>query len=278
MFLSLHSSVTANRVTWPQLIDLASVTGFPGVDVNVSGALREGLAKTRLHLEAKRVRAGILYLPVEFRRDEEIFRKDLDALESAAHLAVGLDCRRMATWLLPSSENPADVHRALMKKRLGACAQILAKSQVRLGLEFVSPVHLRKRFPHEFIWRMNDMLEFARECGKNCGLLLDSWHWHHAGATPEDIIKAGRDAVVEVHFNDAASQDPEKVLDSERLMPGEGVINLIGFLKALQKVGYQDAVSVEVFGRGLKDMTPEAGAALALRTAKAVFAKAEIPI
>ena len=39
---------------------------------------------------------------------------------------------------------------------------------------------------------MDEMLEFAKECGPNVGLLLDSWHWHHAGATPKDIVGAGR--------------------------------------------------------------------------------------
>lgn len=278
MFLSLHGSVTTGRVGWPQLIDTAAVAGYKGVDVSAPGALKAGLAETRSHLKAKGVRAGVVGLPVEFRKDEETFNKDLDALEAAAHLAVGLDCPRMATWILPSSENPKDVQRTLLRKRLGACANVLARSHVRLGLEFVSPVHLRKRFPHEFIWAMNEMLAFARECGPNCGLLLDSWHWHHAGATVQDILKAGREAIVTVHFNDAAKQDPEKVLDNERLMPGEGVIDLVGFLRALKKIGYKDAVSVEVFGRGLKDMAPEEGAALAARTAKAVFTKAEIPL
>jgi len=47
------------------------------------------------------------------------------------------------------------------------------------------------------------------------------------------------------------------VRDNERLMPGEGVIDLNSFLMALHEIGYQDARSVEVFGRHLKDMTPE---------------------
>jgi sugar phosphate isomerase/epimerase len=106
--------------------------------------------------------------------------------------------------------------------------------------------------------------------------LLDCWHWHHAGGTVAEIVKAGRDAIVHVHLNDAAAQPPEKVLDGERLMPGEGVIDLNGFLGALKKIGYADAVSVEVFGRGLKDMSPEAAAKLGRTTAEAVFRRAGI--
>jgi sugar phosphate isomerase/epimerase len=137
-------------------------------------------------------------------------------------------------------------------------------------------LQFRKQFRYEFIWRMNDMLEFAKECGPNVGLLLDSWHWHHAGATTQDIIAAGRERIVHVHFNDAPNLPPEQIRDNQRLLPGEGVINLVGFLRALQTIGYTDALSVEVFGR-LKDKTPEEAAKLGLDASLAVFRKAGVP-
>ena len=120
------------------------------------------------------------------------------------------------------------------------------------------------------------MLEFAKECGSNVGLLLDAWHWHHAGATTADIVHAGKDRIVHLHFDDSPNLPPDKIRDNERLMHGEGVINLVGFLHALQQIGYQDALSVEVFGRGLKDMAPEQGARLGLESGRKVLAKAGI--
>jgi sugar phosphate isomerase/epimerase len=120
------------------------------------------------------------------------------------------------------------------------------------------------------------MLAFAKECGPNVGLLLDSWHWHHAGATTEDIITAGRDRIVHVHFNDSPNLPPEQIHDNQRLLPGEGVINLTGFLQALQTIHYNGALSVEVFGR-TKDMTPEAAAKAGLDSSLAVFRKAGVP-
>jgi sugar phosphate isomerase/epimerase len=109
------------------------------------------------------------------------------------------------------------------------------------------------------------MLEFARECGPNMGLLLDSWHWHHAGATPTDILAAGKSGIVHVHLAEAPKLPPEEIRDNERLIPGEGVIDWRGFLGALKKVGYEDGLSPEIFGRGLKDMTAEEAARLALK-------------
>jgi sugar phosphate isomerase/epimerase len=225
-------------------------------------------------LERLHIRPAIVGFPVEFRKDDASFERGLEQLDDAAQFARAIGCPRMVTYIPSSSEMPKRELRALYKKRFSASAVILAKHDVRLGLEFLGPLHIRQRFPYEFIWKMPEMLEFAQECGFNCGLLLDSWHWHHAGATAADIVAAGKRGIVHVHFNDAAMQAPEKVLDNERLLPGEGVIDLVGFLHALQKIGYTDALSVEVFGRGLKFMPPEEAAKLGLDSARRVFHKA----
>jgi sugar phosphate isomerase/epimerase len=71
-------------------------------------------------------------------------------------------------------------------------------------------------------------------------------------------------------------QTPEQVRDNQRVMPGEGVIDLVGFFKALKKTGYQDGVSPEVLGRIPKDMPPEDGAKLGLSTTLAVMRKAKV--
>ena len=91
-----------------------------------------------------------------------------------------------------------------------------------------------------------------------------------------DILSAGKQFVVHTQLADAPDLPPEKILDNERLMPGEGVANLTGFLQALKKIGYQDGVSPEVFGRGLKDMPPEEGAKLGLSATLSVMRRAGV--
>ena len=56
----------------------------------------------------------------------------------------------------------------------------------------------------------------------------------------------------------------------------EGVIDLVGFLRALREIGYEDGLSVEVFGRGLKEMPPEQGTKLGYEYGKRVLEKAGI--
>lgn len=241
---------------------MAAKAGFPGVEVPIVKAMENTPDQIQATLTANQVKPGAIGLPVDFRKDEATFEKDLAGLAKAAGYAAAIGCPRMATYILSSSQLPKAEQRKLIGGRLRKVADILERSHVRLGLEFLGPLHIRKAQPHEFIWKMGEMLEFAKECGNNVGLLLDSWHWHHAGATPDDIVKAGRQAIVHVHLADAQNLPPEQIKDNERLLPGEGVINWKGFFGALKQIGYRDAISPEVFGRGLKDMPVEQAAKL----------------
>ncbi|MBZ5596065.1 MAG: sugar phosphate isomerase/epimerase [Acidobacteriia bacterium] len=276
MFLSLNSTLVADRVPWPEFARLAAKVGFAGVDVSTSGAMKEGLQPTRLLLEQLKLTPAVAGFPVEFRKDDATFGRDLAKLEEAAQFMAAIGCSRMNTYILSSSDRPKSEQRKIYKERFRVAADILARSHVRLGLEFLGPVHLRKMLPYEFIWRMDEMLEFAKECGPNVGLELDSWHWYHAGATAKDIVAAGKDNIINVQVNDSPSLPPDKIRDDERLMPGEGVIDLVGFFQALKKIGYDDGVSPEVFGRGLKNIPPEEGARLGLETTRAIMRKAGV--
>ena len=276
MYIALNGTLTANRVPWPEFARLAGKLGYGGVDVALPAAMKQGLEPTRALLKEMNLTPAVVGLPVEFRKDDEAFRRDLPNLDAAAQFASAIGCPRMTTWITSSSERPKAELRAIYKERFRACADILARSHVRLGLEFLGPLHIRKRFPHEFIWRMDEMLEFAVECGPNVGLLLDSWHWHHAGGKPAGIVAAGRERIVHVQAADAPDLPPEKIVDSERLLPGEGIVDWTGFFGALKRIGYQDGISPEVFGRGLKDMPPEEGARLGLLTTRNVMRKAGV--
>lgn len=276
MYLSLNGVPIGGKLAWPDFARLAATTGFRGVDVMLEPAMADGVEGTRRLLQELRLRPAYVNLPVEFRQDEAAFRSTLPKLEQAAPFAAAIGCPRMMTWIMSSSETPKDELRRTYKKRFTECASILARSHCRLGLEFLGPLHIRKRFPHEFIWKMSEMLEFAKECGSNVGLTLDAWHWHHAGGATADILAAGKDRIVVVHFDDSAGLPAEEIRDNQRLLPGEGIINLSAFLQALQKIGYSDSLSVEVFGRGLKEMPPAQSAKLCLDYSRAALKKAGV--
>src|SRR4051794_24060559 len=273
MFVSLNSSMT-RRMQWLDFARLAASTGYGGVDVDLVAARTQGGPATRMLLNSLHISPGAINLPVAFAGEEATYQSGLATLEDAAMLAAIIGCPRMVTVLPPSNPMPKPEFRALLKSRITAIAKILQSANVRLGLEFLGPLHFRTRQPHEFIWRMPEALEFGAECGGNVGLLLDAWHWHHAGATVADIVAAGKSRIVHIHVSDAKAQPPEEVRDNQRLMPGEGVIDLVGFFQALKKINYTDAVSPEPLGRVPAEMPAEEGARLGLSTTLSVMKKA----
>lgn len=279
MYLSMNGTLVGGggRLKWPEFAELASRTGYPGVDVSIEAAMQEGLDATRSLLSRLKLKPAVVGLPVEFRKDDAAFQEGLKKLLEAAQFSAAIGCPRMTTYVMSSAEVSKQEQRKLLKDRFSACAEILAKERIRFGLEFLGPLHIRKRFPYEFIYRMDEMVEFAKECGPNVGVLLDSWHWRHAEGTIEDIIRTGKERIVHVQVADApAGIPPEKIVDSERLMPGEGAIDWASFFGALKRIGYKDGVSPEVFGRGLKTMMPEDGARLGYSYTMDVMRKAGV--
>ena len=72
---------------------------------------------------------------------------------------------------------------------------------------------------------------------------------------------------------------PEDVQDNMRLLPGEGIIDLVGFFRALRKIGYAGGVAPETIGPRIPDdMPPEESARLALEMTAGVMKKAGVPV
>jgi sugar phosphate isomerase/epimerase len=276
MFLSLNGSLT-RQMPWPDFVRLAGKVGYPGVDVQLAAARKDGVEATRALFKEARVRPGVTNLPVQFAAaDEAAYQTGLAQLEENAKFAAEIGCTRMMAVLSPASNEPRDERRKFIIARLTPIAGILQKSGIRLGLEFLGPLMFRTRGKEPFIWTLPETVALAKEIGPNIGATLDAWHWHHSGGTTADILATDRSRIVHIHVSDAKPQPPEEVRDNQRHMPGEGVIDLVGFFQALKKVGYQDAVSPEPLGRVPEDMTPEDGARLGLETTLAVMKKAGV--
>ncbi|HXW06486.1 MAG TPA: sugar phosphate isomerase/epimerase family protein [Vicinamibacterales bacterium] len=274
-FVSLNGSLTG-KIEWTEFVRLAGRVGYGGVDVNLEAARRHGAEETRALLGEAKVKPTVASLPVRFAGDEAAYRDGLGQLPEVAAFLAEIGCPRMMAVMPPSSATPKVELRKLVKDRLTEISAILLRSKIRLALEFLGPLHFRTRQPHEFIWRMDELLELTQECGPNAGMVLDAWHWHHAGATAADILEAGTARIFHVHVSDAKAQPPEDVRDNQRLMPGEGVIDLTTFFQALKKIGYADGISPEPLGRVTPDMPAEQGARLGLETTLAAMKKAGV--
>ncbi|HYO07754.1 MAG TPA: sugar phosphate isomerase/epimerase family protein [Tepidisphaeraceae bacterium] len=236
----------------------AKIGGFDGLEVS-AGALADevelhGADKVKRLFAEHGIRPAAFPLPTDWRNGEQAWERDLALLPRLARAAAAVGITRTFTWILPgSNDRPADLNRAFHVGRFEPIARILEDQGVSLGLEFIGPKTLRDSFAHPFIHTMDDMLSMARQIGPNVGVLLDCWHWYTSVGTLEDIRRLRPRDVVYVHVNDApAGVAVDEQVDNVRDLPGAtGVIDITGFLRALERIGYDGPVTPEPFKKDL---------------------------
>lgn len=242
-------------------LSAARAGGFQGLEFGageVAGIIEKDGAQAAKDIFAEAgVRPAAWHVPFDWRRDEETWRAGVEQMPRCARAASAIGATRCATWVLPfSDERPYEENRRFHIERLRPVAAILADHGCSLGLEFVGPKTMRDNHPYSFIHTAEGMLEMGREIGPNVGLLLDCWHWYTSHATLAEIEKLTPAQVVYVHVNDAPAGIPiDEQIDNQRALPGEtGVIDIAGFLQALQRIGYDGPVTPEPFKKDLESL------------------------
>ncbi len=114
--------------------------------------------------------------------------------------------------------------------------------------------------PHiEFMWTPDldalGALEIVRQADRpNSGLLIDTWHCYRGTTTYDDLRTIPGDRVLGVHVDDAPATPMDDLLDEtlhHRLMPGEGEMDLVGFVRILDGIGSQAPFTLEVLSKAL---------------------------
>jgi sugar phosphate isomerase/epimerase len=270
------------KATQREAIDLARRHGFESVfpDAAELGRMPEGEVDALLaELRAAGLVFGASFLSVDFRKDEETFTRGLAELPAYAAALQRARVRRTGTWLPPSSDSLTYLqHFKQTARRLREVARVLADHELRLGLEYVAPktAWAARRYP--FLHTLAETRELIAEIGAaNVGLVLDSWHWYHAGDSPADVRALRSEDVVAVDLNDAPADVPkDQQRDNARELPlATGVIDAGGFLSALAAIGYDGPVRAEPFNEAVRQMPREeavAATAAAMRRAFALLA------
>lgn len=253
MYRNLNPGAVGISGSPAEIIALAKRVGFAGVDYfgGDPDQFRDLLAEHD-------VRLGAMGMPVDFRKDQATYEQGLAELPAAAAAAARAGCSRCATWLMPASDELSYVENfRLHVDRLRPVARILQDHGIRFGLEYVAPKTSRDGHAYEFIHTLPQLLELCGAIGTgNMGLLLDSWHWYTAHETVDDLRRLDASLVVQVHVNDAPAGIPiDRQMDSVRALPGEtGVIDMTGFLRALEAMNYDGPVTPEPFSAALREM------------------------
>lgn len=302
MFISLAPWATARGVGWPDQARLAAKVGYRGIDWSWGPVREAGVDATRALLAELNIVPTIVNMPgnnvLAANVDDATFKAGLQQLDEDSAFAAAIGCHRFQRTLgaTTAGGRSKDEHWKFVVDRLAACNEIVAKHDVRISLEFLGPLQFRMGGggqgrrggappdpnapppppPTPFVWSLAETRRLSEASGSHIGITLDAWHWFHSEGTVADILATPRERIVHVHISDAKPMPPAEVRDNMRWLPGEGVIDLVGFLQALQKIGWQGGVACETIGPRLDDIAPEEQARLGLESTTAVMKKAGV--
>lgn len=265
MFKSLSPGAIGIRgLSLPETIELAQKTGFDGIDFSIQEAATLADVHSVDYVRDLFQNAGVLPahwgLPVAWNKDDR-WEQDLEQLPQLAALARDLGCTRTVIWC-PSGSNERDYEEnfAWHVARLRPIAEVLKDYECRFGIEFLGPKTIRDGFEHAFIYTLEGMMELVETIGTgNVGLLLDAYHLYTSGGSVEDLDRITAQDVVIVHVNDAPEGIArDELMDTVRRLPMEtGVIDLPGFMRKLDGMGYDGPVMAEPFSQSLNEIASQ---------------------
>jgi 2-keto-myo-inositol isomerase len=140
---------------------------------------------------------------------------------------------------------PEGVSRDEANRRAGEVAAEYGEAAAKFGLR----IALEPIGGTEFMPGPKEALRVARASRRdNVGMMMDTFHYYKSRVPMSDIRAIPRDALLIVHVNDCLQLPPEKLRDSHRVYPGQGVMPLREYLSVLKNdVGYDGFISVEIF-------------------------------
>jgi sugar phosphate isomerase/epimerase len=109
----------------------------------------------------------------------------------------------------------------------------------------------------------------------NGGLNIDTWHCARTGTTADDLRALPGERVLAIQLDDAPQRAEDNLIDAtlhDRMVPGEGELDLAGYLGALRDIGVSCPVGVEVFSDALHASGPGVAARTAADATRKVLA------
>ena len=242
------STIRGQKLTPEQEIDIAAKAGYDCFEPWVNeldayakgGGNLEDLGK-RIRDRGLSVESSIGFF--EWIVDDEARRKK--GLEDAKHsmdLVRRIGGKRIAAppWGATNQANlnllaAAERYRALLE--LGDRMEVVPQAEV-WGFS-------------KSLTRLGEAAQVAIEAGhpKAC-ILADVYHLHKGGSGFGGLHLLGAAALQIFHMNDYPADPPrERISDSDRVYPGDGVAPLKPMLRDLRKLGFQGVLSLELFNR-----------------------------
>ena len=175
-------------------------------------------------------------------RDDEQHARLLKECEELCRIASSIDCPYIVVVPspLPAGKTRADVMEESTRvlTELGGIAE---QHGVALAFEFLGQTDCS-------VQRLDEAHEIVKRVARpNVGLVIDSFHFYAGGSSINSIEALDPQQLFIFHINDAEDLPREQLEDKHRLLPGLGILPLREIIGALRRIGYDGAVSIEIF-------------------------------
>ena len=106
--------------------------------------------------------------------------------------------------------------------------------------------------------RLSDAWKVVQDANnEDATLILDAFHNYNSGSTMDDLRQIPVGKISHYHIDDAdPNKPPLTQTDPDRVMPGDGSIDLKAEIEILRSGGYQGTVSLELFNAELWAQDP----------------------
>lgn len=144
--------------------------------------------------------------------------------------------------------------REIIVDGLRQISRAAAEAGIEFGIEPLSSIHFSD---WTTVYGIADTIELMEEVGEpNLKFMFDVWHcWNEPGV--EDLIRTHCDRFMNVvHIDDWREETRGW---NDRVLPGEGTLDLVGMFRALIEGGYEGWYDLEVFSDDgtMKDDYPD---------------------
>lgn len=240
-------------IGWEQirsLIDAAAVAGFSAVEFRTAyhdWAVADGATSQEFFAYPKSRGVSLLASEVS----DSWVSSDLRAVTEANAEIVELTARAGAFSLLAVARQLPSLDQAIAG--LTRLCDLAADRGVAVTLEFLPYAGLRDIATTALL-----METVGRE---NLGLCLDTWHWLRQPGGPDipTLRAIPSDRIHMLQLADAPVQASKDLFDetlTARLLPGEGAVDIMEVLDALDDIGASPVVVAEVFSSSLSALDP----------------------
>jgi 2-keto-myo-inositol isomerase len=137
------------------------------------------------------------------------------------------------------------------------------KSRFELVKEVANHFHLKPYLEFLGFTEQYHTLDSVLDCARQYPLgevpiVGDSFHLIRGGGSLEEILKLKPEELGIFHINDLPAVPAfSEQTDYDRVMPGDGVVDLQAAVRYIKQMGYSGAVSLELFNRTLWADDPE---------------------